>query len=41
MNEWLTWLMLHNFLNPIKQAIAKLDEPLASMPLAKWLQAHH
>ena len=28
MNDW-SWLILHNFLNPIKQATAGLSEPQA------------
>ena len=35
MNGW-SWLWLHNFLNPLKQAIAALSELPAPMPLAKW-----
>ena len=39
-NGW-SWLMLHNFLNPLKQATANLSEPAAPVPLAKWPQAWH
>ena len=38
MNGW-SWLIFHNFLNPIKQATACLSESLAPIPLAKWPQA--
>ena len=34
-------LVLHNFLNPIKQVTAGFSEPLAPIPLAKWPQAGH
>ena len=35
MNGW-SWLMLHNFLNLLKQATSGLSELPAPMPLAKW-----
>ena len=38
MNDW-SWLILHNFLNPIIQATADLSEPPVPIPLAKWPQA--
>ena len=34
MNGW-SWLMLHNFLNPIKEAIASISKSLAATLLAK------
>ena len=37
MNGW-SWLMLHNFLNHLKQATASLREPPAPVLLAKWPQ---
>ena len=40
MNGW-SWLMLHNFLKPLKQATASLGEPQPPIPLAKWPQTWH
>ena len=35
MNGW-SWLMLHNFLDSLKQATAGFSETAAPVPLAKW-----
>ena len=36
MNGW-SWLMLHNFLNPLNQARAGLSKLPDPIPIAKWL----
>ena len=37
MNGW-SWLMLHNFLNHLRQATTSLSDPPAPVPFAKWPQ---
>ena len=39
--ECWSWLMLHNFLNPLKQETDSLSELLGHVHLAKWPHARH
>ena len=41
LSEWLVWLILYNFLNPLKHATASLSESPTPVSLAKWPQVRH